>query len=145
MITKQERMRINSAKYHAKHRDEINKREREKRKNNPEYRIKAIARQKLWRENNKEKFALIKKNSVLKSTYGITIDEYNVMFKLQKGSCAICKNSQVKNINYLCVDHSHKTNKIRGLLCHTCNRSLGLLKDDIKVLENAINYLKKYV
>jgi hypothetical protein len=40
------------------------------------------------------------------------------------------------------VDHCHTTGAIRGLLCHNCNRALGLLKDDINVIKNAINYLE---
>jgi len=37
----------------------------------------------------------------------------------------------------------HKTGKIRGLLCGNCNTSLGLLKENIGVLNNAIKYLKR--
>ena len=33
--------------------------------------------------------------------------------------------------------------KVRGLLCHNCNRALGLLKDSTEYLENCINYLKR--
>ena len=42
----------------------------------------------------------------------------------------------------LVVDHCHATGKVRGLLCHNCNRALGLLKDKISVLKNAIQYLE---
>lgn len=42
----------------------------------------------------------------------------------------------------LVVDHCHKTGRIRGLLCHNCNRALGLLQDDVGVLRKAIGYLK---
>lgn len=43
----------------------------------------------------------------------------------------------------LVVDHCHDTGKIRGLLCHNCNRALGLLKDSVHTLESAIDYLEK--
>ena len=43
----------------------------------------------------------------------------------------------------LVVDHKHSTGEVRGLLCHNCNRALGLLKDDPKVLQKAMNYLVK--
>lgn len=147
MITRQERMRINSARYQERHRDEINKKAREKRKTDPEYRAKSIATQKRWLENNREKFAIIKKKSILKHTYGITLEEYGAILKSQKGVCAICKDAQIKykNKSDLCIDHNHNTNKVRGLLCHACNRALGMLKDDIKILESAISYLKKHV
>ena len=32
--------------------------------------------------------------------------------------------------------------QIRGLLCDTCNRAIGLLKDDIRILKNAISYIE---
>lgn len=42
----------------------------------------------------------------------------------------------------LVVDHCHDTGIVRGLLCHNCNRALGLFKDKIEVLKNAIKYLE---
>jgi len=42
----------------------------------------------------------------------------------------------------LVVDHCHSTGKIRGLLCHNCNRALGLMQDNVETLQNAIDYLK---
>lgn len=54
-----------------------------------------------------------------------------------KDYCEIC----FKKEN-LCYDHSHVTNKFRGTLCQTCNSALGMFKDDITILKNAIKYLK---
>ena len=42
----------------------------------------------------------------------------------------------------LVVDHCHATGTVRGLLCHNCNRALGLLHDNTEVLLNAIKYLE---
>ena len=44
----------------------------------------------------------------------------------------------------LVVDHDHATGQVRDLLCHNCNRALGLLQDSIKTVEAALNYLKKW-
>ena len=44
----------------------------------------------------------------------------------------------------LCVDHNHATGKVRKLLCHDCNTMIGKAKEDIQILESAINYLKKH-
>jgi hypothetical protein len=41
----------------------------------------------------------------------------------------------------VCVDHDHETNKVRGLLCNSCNKALGLFKDSPNILNQAINYL----
>lgn len=59
----------------------------------------------------------------------------------QDGRCAIC-NKEMKQVN---VDHCHKTQEVRGLLCTACNTGIGKLKDDISVLESAIKYLKRVV
>ena len=42
-----------------------------------------------------------------------------------------------------CVDHDHKTNKIRGLLCNSCNRGLGYFRDDIRMVRKAAKYLER--
>lgn len=80
--------------------------------------------------------------------YGINSEQYNKILLSQGEKCAICKTNQSElfktgNAKYfpLVIDHSHKTNKVRGLLCHRCNRTLGLLKDDIFIIQEALNYL----
>lgn len=78
--------------------------------------------------------------------YGIDMKQYNIMFELQHGLCAICKMQETKlyngQITLLAVDHDHKTNKVRGLLCHECNTGLGMFSDNIELLNNAILYLQ---
>ena len=82
------------------------------------------------------------KNSVLKKKYGITLEQYNQMFTNQNGNCAICGRNQSEFKTSLNIDHCHKTNKIRGLLCSNCNTALGLFNDDNVLLQKAINYNK---
>lgn len=77
----------------------------------------------------------------LKSKYGITINDYNNMFKEQKGCCKICGEHQDTIKSKLCVDHCHTTGKIRGLLCQYCNSAIGFLKDDTTLLDKVRNYL----
>lgn len=52
------------------------------------------------------------------------------------GKCNICG-----KVAKLAVDHDHKTNKFRGLLCDNCNMGLGHFKDDPMLLEFAQIYL----
>ena len=73
-----------------------------------------------------------------KERYGIEYNTYLEMYQEAKGSCKICR----KNFPTLCVDHDHKTGKVRGLLCHHCNTMLGLALDDVSTLTNAINYIE---
>lgn len=92
-----------------------------------------------------EEWAELNKRYYLKSAYGITLEEYNEKLKAQNHKCEICNTDEVDVLKQtLYVDHCHTTEQVRGLLCHPCNVSLGLLKEDIDVLENAINYLRKY-
>ena len=75
--------------------------------------------------------------------YGITLSDYDDMFIKQNGTCAICHLPQTDSRkNRLCVDHDHTTGEVRGLLCSTCNVGIGLLKDDERLLSNAIKYLR---
>ena len=86
-----------------------------------------------------------RKNSELKANFDITLKEYYFLLKKQNGRCAICGQKETRIVNgklsKLAVDH--KEDKIRGLLCMKCNRALGMFKDDIQILQNAIRYLKK--
>ena len=47
-------------------------------------------------------------------------------------------------LNAVAVDHDHLTNEFRGLLCNGCNKGLGLFRDNIQSLNNAIKYLEGY-
>lgn len=73
--------------------------------------------------------------------YGITENEYNNLYKKQNGVCAICGGKQRKNNKYFCIDHDHKTKKVRGLLCHNCNVALGLINENKEILKKMIEYL----
>lgn len=48
-----------------------------------------------------------------------------------------------KYVGPWCADHDHSTKKFRGWLCHDCNRALGNFKDNVVLLQRAINYLNK--
>jgi len=77
--------------------------------------------------------------------YKITMSQYEALSSKQSGKCAICFASP-EDIRYgvLCIDHCHKTNKVRGLLCIECNTGLGRFEDKLQILINAINYLKAH-
>ena len=105
--------------YRKKHKDKINKRRRE-----AEYTpIRAYQ----------------KKISGLKSKFGLSETEYLSMLDEQKGLCLVCGDS----LDNLAVDHCHTTGRVRGLLCKNCNSAIGLLREDVDILENAIIYLKE--
>ena len=61
----------------------------------------------------------------IKCLYGLTKDDYNNMLAEQQGGCALCS----KKNETLVIDHDHKTNKVRGLVCRRCNLSLSLIDE----------------
>ena len=95
--------------------------------------VKSAAKRKLYR-----------KNAALKKMYGITLDQYNILLETQGGKCATCGCDRSDKGRDLCVDHNHKTGKVRGLLCGNCNRGIGYFKEDIQRMESAIAYLKRH-
>lgn len=135
--------------------------QRRYRANNPE-KIKAY--NKSWRERNPEYSKdyhrkrrgeprskrpngtyINAKDCYLQRKYNIDLEEYNRIFMEQKGKCAICGTHQSELKRALDVDHCHKNNKVRGLLCNSCNIGLGHLGDDIENLKCAILYLNKRI
>lgn len=90
--------------------------------------------------NSSKRKQMIKNGDLIRN-FNITLDDYNKIFVDQEGCCAICKSHQSEFKLSLSVDHCHETGKIRGLLCGNCNMALGLLKDNILNLEEAIKYL----
>lgn len=88
----------------------------------------------VWRAANKR--TILANN--LRNRYGLAIEDYDAMFTQCGGLCEICRVAPVR-----AVDHCHQTGKVRGLLCSTCNRGLGVFKDSLEGLEKACEYLKK--
>lgn len=113
--------------------------------NNPENYQKYLSKYKAeyhrkWREKNPNS----NYNNHLKHTYNININDYNRIFSEQSGYCKICGKHQLElGKKRLCVDHDHKTNKVRGLLCEKCNHGLGRFEDNIQSLKKAIEYLEE--
>lgn len=93
----------------------------------------------------KEKRAKRQKSVRLKSRYGMSTEDYSRLFVEQDGCCAICGRHQFEFERALAVDHDHKTGRVRGLLCHSCNMGLGAFynNDNTRVLKEAIKYVEE--
>ena len=104
-------------------------------------REKALAQMALWRAANPERHAAARRRSDLWLTYGLTPEAYQALHDGQGGTCAVCSIRETKRS--LHVDHDHVTGRVRGLLCNSCNRGIGLLKDDPRILRSAIAYLER--
>lgn len=95
------------------------------------------------RENNlKYRNPVVIRTRKLLQKYGLSLKDYDALHAAQKGVCAICKLPEAGKNERLSVDHDHRTNKVRGLLCNSCNVGIGRLKDSIPNLSAAIEYLK---
>lgn len=99
---------------------------------------------------NRRDYRLRRKWIKLKFKYGITKEKYLQMVEDQGNLCAICKKHETETSSphidemELSVDHCHKTNHVRGLLCRQCNIALGKFKENVEVLRSAIEYLLRY-
>lgn len=65
------------------------------------------------------------------------------LINLRGNQCAICKKPRSAFKNNLSVDHSHKTGKIRGLLCYRCNKFM-IGRNTIETARQILEYLLQY-
>jgi len=68
------------------------------------------------------------------SEYGIAWQEYEALGNYQNWECAGCGATEGRGDKRLHVDHDHATGRVRALLCDDCNRGLGMVRDDPKIL-----------
>lgn len=79
----------------------------------------------------------------LRRKYGMTQADYDALLEAQAGGCAVCGGPPTRNREWFDVDHCHATGVVRGLLCSSCNRSIGLLGDDPARMRAAAEYLER--
>lgn len=95
------------------------------------------------------------RDAKLRAKYGITEATALALLAAQDGKCAICARllqwgrAGPKRMGGMlrdtaCIDHCHKTGKVRGLLCLFCNTSIGKLGDDPAVLRRAAAYIEQF-
>lgn len=103
------------------------------------------------RKSNKESMAKrpkeYQRDKHLKSRFGITYDEYLKKLIKQSSKCPICFQILTpyrKLFEVACVDHDHKTEQIRDLICNRCNTTLGKVEEKKDILQNMIKYLDKW-
>jgi len=80
------------------------------------------------------------------SVYKLDFNDYYDL--INRKECDVCKSKGDFNHRHheemsLAIDHCHTTNKVRGLLCNSCNVALGNVKDDIGRLRKLIEYLER--
>ncbi|MFC5670691.1 endonuclease VII domain-containing protein [Streptomyces incanus] len=73
----------------------------------------------------------------LKRQYGITEAERDELIASQDGACCICLSAPAAH-----VDHCHKTGRVRGVPCFSCNAALGQFKDRPDAIRRAAAYVE---
>lgn len=121
-------------RYRLRHPDRIKAKEKRRWKENRDYESK---RNREYCIRNKDRVNLRSRLN----RHKITEQELSDMLRKQRNRCDICHKKFEKTPH---IDHSHKTNKNRGLLCDDCNLGLGRFKDNVKFLSSAIQYLRRH-
>ncbi len=103
---------------------------------NDDFRSKKRAYDKKYRGTAKGRFVRTRMSKVM------MFEEYIELKKKQNDLCAICRKKCSSGRN-LAIDHCHKRNIVRGLLCGNCNLGLGKFFDDVELLKRAIIYLNE--
>lgn len=97
---------------------------------------------KAWIVANPSRYERARRRSLLKKKYGITPEQFDEMVENQAGVCAICAGPLEDSRGFRPhVDHSHKTGKVRGILCGRCNHGIGHFRDDPAIIIAALAYL----
>lgn len=99
-----------------------------------------IYERKLYRKNRAARLVGVRA-AKLKTKFGITVADYDAMFKAQNGVCAVC--GRPPKTRRFAVDHNHSTHKVRGLLCSYCNR-FRVASNTGANIDAVVNYLRKY-
>jgi len=87
---------------------------------------------------------IVHRRSRLKLTYGISLTEFENLLVNQNSKCLICLDAFLSDSD-ACIDHDHRTNQIRGLLCRSCNRGVGYFRDNPIFLRKAAEYLDGFI
>lgn len=83
----------------------------------------------------------MKKDQDLRRLYGITLEQFKRMLEAQGGGCSVCG----EKVGKLVVDHCHKTQKVRSVLCNGCNRALGYVKENPNKLRALAAYVEAHL
>jgi len=117
-----------SRRYYLKHGIRIRQKVQLYKFQDPERAREAVRK---WRKLNPDKVKEIARIDHLRRVYGLSLEEYDALLVRQSGACAICQKLWVSGRNFA-LDHCHQTGRVRGILCHPCNRMLGWFEKHAK-------------
>lgn len=135
-----ENLKAASARYRSRHPDRVREYGLRYRLAHPERRKQSIRK---WREKNRQQIRRQRFERGLRDVHGITVEDWARMFHSQGGRCAGCLDP-LRDGWGTAVDHCHRTDKVRGLLCIRCNRSLGVLRERPETLRRLADYIERH-
>lgn len=100
---------------------------------------------KQWRARNKEQVVTIMRALHYRRKYNTTIADYDLMYAIQDGRCAMCGRQDNYDKQHFDIDHDHYSGKARGLLCRACNRLLGRAEHLQLINEDLLKKIEKYL
>ena len=106
------------------------------------HREQGVMYMRTYRAHHGSKIKVRDRNTRLTTAYGINLKEWEKIFEQQGRKCAICGATSPGKQNWR-TDHNHVTGQVRGILCNSCNTSLGLFDEDIQRIQCAIDYVTK--
>jgi len=74
--------------------------------------------------------------------YGMTVGDFIKLMREQDWECPVCSRNFLNWALKPVIDHDHLTGEVRGILCAQCNTGIGLLCDELVIVERAVTYLK---
>jgi len=89
-----------------------------------------------------DKGKLVKKRAKLRYNFNMSIEEFKNLKIRQGYKCKVC-NKSFSNSKQTHIDHCHKTGKIRGVLCSSCNTFIGKLEKRIE--NNLLKTIFEYI
>lgn len=109
---------------------------------------KRRARLYMWKHRNPEKVRALARNksrSTKLKGLGMTEAELLAAYEAQGRKCAICiEPIGIEPSRQVHIDHCHKTNRFRGVLCLKCNTGIGKFNDSPERLERAAAYVAQF-
>lgn len=132
----------NQRAYTARNRERLSAARKERRATDKAYRERKLAIDRAYRQRLGPDGV---RDRQLRCKYGISLADYRAICAAQGGRCAICEQVPygTGKSATLHVDHDHVSGLVRGLLCDSCNRAIGLLGERLSVLQRAMHYLAR--
>lgn len=104
-----------------------------------ERRVRTREQIRRWRESRR----VVLTDRHLRTSYGITLDQFEELERQQGFACACCQRKPSGRQSRLYVDVDKVTKKLRGLICRSCITGLGVIGDSPASIARVLQYLER--